>query len=185
MVSVTPSTISMDIELFEKLSQNEAHAFLRRFLEVESSKINKTVKKCTAAGLRMDYSIKSISPFMRWVLRKLTAVSRESDPAVPEWIRNTASYTTRLFDFDGPSEELVLQAAYYLGESFIRSHSSLRWGTGDINTFEANMPVVTGFQHDLELAPILIAENLLRRVTAEPKKIGDFQIAVESWNREV
>jgi hypothetical protein len=83
------------------------------------------------------------------------------------------------------SEELVLQAAYYLGESFVRSHGTLRWGTGDIKTYEANMPAVIGFQHDLELAPILIAENLLRRVTAEPKKVGDFQIAVESWNREV
>jgi hypothetical protein len=184
MVSGIPF-IDMDIEFFEKLSKKQADAYLQTFLDTESSKINKTVKQCTAAGLRMDYSLKLISPFMRWVLKRLTAIPEEPDPTIPEWIRNTASYTSRLFEFNGPSEELILQAAYYFGESFVRSRSSLYWGTGDIKTYEANMPVVIGFQHELELAPILIAENLLRRVTAEPKKIGDFQTAVESWSRDV
>jgi hypothetical protein len=58
-------------------------------------------------------------------------------------------------------------------------------GTGDIETAEGNMPAVTGFQRDFELAPILIANNLLRRVIAEPKKAGDFQKAVEYWSSKV
>lgn len=185
MVSVTRST-NMEIEFFKKLSQDEARILLRQFLEVESSIIITTVNRCAADGIKMDFSIKSIAPFMQWVLKKLIAIPQKADPAVPEWIRNTNSYATRLFDFDERSEKLVRQAAYYLGESFVRSYSSLRWGTGDIRTFEANMPVVAGFsQHDMELAPILIAENLLRRVTAEPKKLGDFKKAVESWDQEV
>jgi hypothetical protein len=61
----------------------------------------------------------------------------------------------------------------------------LRWGIGDIETAEGNMPVVIGFQHGLELGPILIADNLLLRVAAEPKKTGDFEKAVEYWSSMV
>lgn len=184
MVSVT-QFINMDFEFFEKLSKSEAEIFLRRFLETESLQIKQTAKQCTADGLRMDYSIASIVPFMKWIFKRLIAIPEGPDPEVPEWIRNTKSYATRLFEFDEPSKTLVLQAAYYLGESFVKSHRSLHWDTGDVDTAEGNMPVVAGFQHELELAPILIAENLLRRVTAEPKKMGDIQKAIESWNGDV
>lgn len=169
MVSVTVS-IDMDFEFFEKLSRAEANAFLKRFLDEESSNIKGTMKQCAAAGVKLDYSIKSISPFMRWVLKQLIVTPVEPDPEVPEWLRKNDSYTTRLFEFNESSKELVLQAAYYLGESFVRSHDTLHWGSGDITTAEGNMPVVIGFQHELELAPILVANNLLRRITAEPQK---------------
>ena len=175
----------MDFEFFEKLSRNEANAFLRRFLQVESSEIKKTLKECADEGIITDYSIKSISPLMRWVLKRLITAPLEPDPAVEDWIRNTDSYAKSLFEFDAPSSVLVMQTAYYLGESYVRNHRSLRWSTGDRETAEGNLPVVTGFQHDLELAPVLIAENLLRRVIAEPKKVGDFEKAVAYWCRMV
>jgi len=184
MVLVTLS-IDMDFESFEKLSKAEANAILRRFLEVESVRINETVRQCAVDGIKMDYGIKSIAPFMQWVLSKLATVPKEPDPTVPEWLRNNEIYINNLFDFDGPSGVLVLRAGYYLGESFVRSHKSLHWSTGDIETMEANMPAVVGFQHQLEMAPVLVADNLLARIVSDPDKIGDIESAVESWNGDV
>lgn len=183
MVSVT-QFIDMNFEFFEKLSKKEANVFLHRFLEEESSNIEATIKKCAAARIKMDFSVKSLPRFIRWTLKQLATVPLKADPAVPEWIRNNEVYTKHLFEFDVPSKELVLQAAYYLGESFVRSHSSLHWGIGDITTAEANMPVVAGFKYDLEMAPILVTENLLESIIAEPSKAGDVEIMINTWNQD-
>jgi hypothetical protein len=59
MVS-TVQFIDMRFDVFEKLSEKEARAFLRRFLEVESSNIKKTMKRCKADGIKMDFTIESI-----------------------------------------------------------------------------------------------------------------------------
>lgn len=175
----------MDFESFEKLSKAEGNVILHRFLEVESVHIKETARQCAAEGIKMDYSINSIAPFMRWVLARLTTVPLQPDPAIPDWLRNNEAYTTNLFDFDGPSGKLILRTGYYLGESFVRSHKSLRWGTGDIETVEANMPVVAGFKYELEMAPVLVADNLMARIISDPEKIGDIERAVESWNGDV
>ena len=171
----------MQFEYFEQISQKDATALLQRFLEVESSRIHETAKLCAVDGIKMDFTIKSISPFMRWVLKKLTKIRKKPDPAVPAWIRNTETYAKNLFEFDEQSGKLILRAAYYYGESFVRSYDSLRWGTGDLKTALGNMPVVAGFQHELEMAPILVADNLFSRITREPDKIGDIQISVAYW----
>lgn len=183
MVSVT-RFINMDFEFFEKLSKKDADTFLRRFLEAESSNIKGTLKRCAADGIKTDFSIKSLSPFIRWILKRMGTIRLEPDPKVPQWIRNTDSYAKHLFEFNVRSKKLVLQTAYYLGESFVRSHSSLRWGTGDIKTMEANMPVVAGFRYELEMAPILVTLNLLERVIAEPEKMGDIEIMINIWNKD-
>jgi hypothetical protein len=175
----------MRFDFFETLSRVEAEAFLRRFLETESLQIKNTAKQGVTEGIRMDYSIKSIAPFMRWILTKLVAVPEKPDSAVPEWLQNCESYTKHLFDFDDRSKRLILQAGYYLGESFVNSYSSLRWGIGNQETAVGNMPVVEGFQKSREMAPILIAENLLGRIVAEPQKAGDIEIAVERWSQKV
>jgi hypothetical protein len=175
----------MRFDFFQRLPQRDARAFLQRFLDVESSDIKQTLNQCAAEGIKADYSIKSISSFMKWVLKELRTVPLKPDPAMAEWIRNTGSYAKNLFEFDEPSRKFVMQAAYYLGESFVRSSSTLHWGTGSMNTAEGNMPVVTGFKRGFELAPILIANNLLRRVAAAPKKNGDLEKAVEYWAEKV
>jgi len=44
------------------------------------------------------------------------------------------------------------------------------------------MPVVVRFQSKLEMAPILVGENLLRRVVADPTLLGQIDKAVGYWN---
>jgi hypothetical protein len=176
--------IDMRFDFFEKLSKDDARAFLHHFLELESSTIKETAKYSAAEGVVMDFSVKSVPPFMKWIFKNLGSTPQKPDPTVPEWVQNTESYTKNLFEFNEPSKVLIMHGAYYLGESFVKSHGSLHWDIGNIETAEANMPVIKGFQRGLEMAPILVTNNLLRRVTADPSKLSDIEGAIEYWNRD-
>lgn len=175
----------MRFDFFEKLSREEAQSFLERFLAIESDKFVKLEEECSTLGIPTDFTIKSVAPFMKWIVTKLETVRKDSDVQLPKWVRDTKSYSENLFDFDELSKCLILCAAYYLGESFVRSHDSLHWTLGNPETAEANMPVVAGFASGRELAPILIAENLFGRVVAQPAKIMDIDNAVEFWSNKV
>jgi hypothetical protein len=175
----------MDFEFFEKLSQDEANAFLSRFRELEAPKIEEMRKQSAVTGFELNFSIQSIAPFMRWALARLVAIPKEPDSQVSWWIRNTDSYIKRLFEFDDQSKSLILRVAYYLGESFVKSHSTLRWGTGNPKYAQTKMPVVVGFRNGKELPPILVADNLLGRVTAEPSKLPDVEKTIECWDSYV
>ena len=175
----------MKFDVFEKLSPEEAETFLGQFLQVESVHIDGLVRQCSAEGVRADFGIDSIAPVMSWVAANLKTVPTAPDTQLPAWIRRTDSYAINLFELDELSKLLTLRASYYLGESFVRSHRVLRWTIGNRETAEANMPVVAGFQSELEMAPILIAENLLRRVVADPSKQADIDKAIHYWNRRV
>lgn len=69
-------------------------------------------KLCALDGVKMDFSINSITPVMRWVLKKLTKIRKQPDPKVPAWIRNTEVYTKNMFAFDQQSGKLILRTAY-------------------------------------------------------------------------
>ena len=172
---------SMRFDFFESLSPEEAKTFFDRFLEVESARVHEVLKQCSSEGVPANFGIDSVAPFMRWVAARLKTVPTAPDTQLPTWIRETDSYAKNLFEFDEVSKILTLRAAYFLGESFVRSFRNLHWTIGNSETAEANMPVIGGFQAGLELAPILITENLLRRVIAEPSKESDIDKAVDYW----
>lgn len=175
----------MKFVFFESLSHDDAKVFLERFLTVESAHIAELLKQCSSEGLKTNFDIDSVAPFMRWVAAKLKTIPKAPDSQLPCWIRESGSYARNLFEFDDLSKLLTLRAAYYLGESFVRNNHGLHWTTGNLETAEANMPVVSGFRSHLELAPILIAENLLRRVIAEPGKMADIDKAIDFWNQRI
>jgi hypothetical protein len=58
-------------------------------------------------------------------------------------------------------------------------------GVGDADCAEKHMPVVMGFQHDLELAPIMVAENLYRRVICDRSASQSIATAADYWKRNV
>jgi hypothetical protein len=170
-----------DFERFESLSPREAQALLAGFLETEARAVEQTLAEALRQGLGTDYSIGSLSPIMCWALDQITTVRMLPDPALPAWITQTESYRRGLFDFDEPSAFIVLRVAYYMGECFVRSFPGLSWSVGDAETAEKNMPVVSGFDHQMELAPMLIAENLFRRVRSGMAGKDAFDIAVQRW----
>ena len=202
----------MSSGFLKKLSKEEENAFLEDFLEPASLKFENTAQEAVSDGIRMDYSIKSIPPFMRWILKKWATISEHSDPVLPGGLQKvklkftfeaTKHKIARLmFRFDARWNELAHQAGYYLGESFVRSYSSLRWRVGYPDRTEwagwqsPPEPVLAGFRQNDEMDPIKIASNLLGRVEemyvwrslsvrSREQEVGDIERVVERWSQKV
>lgn len=178
-------TSTVNFAFFDSLTTAEAEDYLRRFLAEASRGCEELARQAEAAGLTTDYSVQSIAPFMLWVLPQLQTAPVAEDSSVPAWIRQTREYRDGLYEFTESSRVTVLRSAFYLGESFVRSFPQLRWGVGDADCAEKHMPAVVGFQHDLELAPIMVAENLYRRVICDRSTSQSIATAVEYWRRNV
>ncbi len=171
----------MDFAFFESLSVEEAHIFLENYLRVEHQAVEELIAVARADGLNANFSIASIAPVLRWILDQVKTVPREPDETLPSWIRECDSYLQGLIDFDGPSKILVLRASYYLGESFVRHAEVLSWAIGNRKTALQNMPVVTGFQYKKELPPILIIENLFRKILARGAPYEKIEQSIDVW----
>jgi hypothetical protein len=174
----------MDFLFFEKLAPTEAVEYLKAFLDVERQAVIEMISAAKEDGIEPDFSVGSIPTVCEWAINKMRTLPRQPDETLPSWITKCESYTRGLFDFDEPSRVLILRVAYYFGESFVRYSGALRWSTGNPATAEGNMPVIAGFKSSLELAPILITENLARRIRADGAGISTIELAVDSWIRE-
>lgn len=171
----------MDFRFFESLTDTEALEFLNRFIAVEEKAVTDMVRGADQEGIQADFTISSVPSVLKWVAGKLKTFPRQPDETLPSWITKCESYARGLFDFSEPSKVLVLRAAYYLGDSFVRDSSALSWSVGNCNTAEKNMPVITGFRFNLELAPILVVENLFRRMIADDGSDAAIDLAMNSW----
>ncbi len=152
----------MDLNFFKALSRDDAKNFLENFLEVEESAITEVVAAARANGMEMDFTLSSIPSVLCWMAKQVATVPQTPDLTLPTWIRQTASYARGLYDFDEPSKVIVLRASYYLGETFVRYYPTLAWTVGRRRTAVQSMPVVTGFSHKIEMAAMMVAENIFR-----------------------
>ncbi len=171
----------MNFELFESLSEEEAESLLAGFLETGQKRIEVTASQLGKDGVAVDFAVDSVHPMFEWVLDRLTAVPEDVDESLPVWIRASDSYKRGLFSFDDSSKDLMLAAAYYMGEAFNRYSERLAWSIGSDETMVMNMPVIAGFMHNKQMAPIMVAENLFRRVIGHEAPTSDFQRAVDTW----
>lgn len=175
----------MNFAAFKNLTPEQARGLLNEFLDEESRLGETTFKIASEDGIVCDYSIQSLPEFLRWVFKHLRTVQKGPDPSVSEWIRSTDSYKSGLFDFVDESKNLLVRASYYLGECFIRTYPCLQWSIGNSEFAYANMPVVTGFQHEVELAPLMVLENTCRRIIKKPSRISDIDTMVAKWCENV
>lgn len=175
----------MNFGYFESLSRQEAQAYLDAFLAESGRGFEQTAATAKSNGLILDFSLQSIAPFMFWVAPQLQTVRRMEDESIPLWIRQTKEHSAGLYDFTEEASILVLRVAFYFGESFVRLFPKLEWGTGNEKFAEQNMPVAKGFSNGYELAPILVTENLFRRLIEGGPASAGVQTAVDSWNDRV
>ncbi|HVT29743.1 MAG TPA: hypothetical protein VHE81_17125, partial [Lacipirellulaceae bacterium] len=160
---------------FDNLSAKEAQTVLSEFLEDGRANIDIVIAHANRAGVRCDYTIESLEPFLHWARSEMHTLAKNPDVSVPEFIRSTEDYQRGLFDFDDRSKNLLCFSAYYFGECFVRNFAQLRWAAGNIEYAEANMPVVTGFLHDHELAPVWVLNNIFRRIIKQPGRVNDIK----------
>jgi hypothetical protein len=166
---------------FSKLNPADAKATLESFLRHGREDMPRLVDECRANGVILNFSPESILHAVNWAMPQLKSFPRPENPNVPEFIRNTDTYRSGLYDWDKASQELIDVIGFYFGEAFVRSFPQLKWTCGDQEFAFANMPVVAGFAHRKELQPIWVLNNLIRRVTEHPEKRDDIGIAVKSW----
>lgn len=171
----------MNFGFFESLTRADAEAFLERFLDVESSVAPMFLASLSRELSVQEYSIDSVAPALRFISSQISTFKKNPDDHLPDWITTSPSYARGLFEFDDASKVLILRGAHYLGESFVRTIPHLKWSTGHPDTAEQNMPVVTGFQSSLEMAPMLIVENLFRRMIADNAEPAVIDVAVDFW----
>lgn len=174
----------MDFSFFEQLSKKDAELYLERFLSEEMEGFNKLLPIFEQERITIDFSIESIFSVLEWVKLNLKTIPEKKDESLPFWIKESDTYIKGLYSFDEISRILILRVSYYFGECFIRNNKKLSWNIGQINTAVYNMPVVTGFKKKMELAPMLISENLIRRLVegADPLIVNT---ALDYWKKIV
>jgi hypothetical protein len=174
----------MDFGFFERLSAEEAHAFLEEYRATAAQNHPELAALMARDGHAADFSLTSIRPAFEVVARAVQTVPRESDPTLPAWITTQDSYRRGLYDIAEASTGLILALSYYLAEAFIRaSNGRLTWRIGDPDTAVQQQPVVSGFAHRIQMSPLLVSENLLGRLIEEPDPAVAEHVseAVETW----
>src|SRR4051812_15156699 len=120
----------MDFQFFGDLTDVEAQAYLDRFLTEALTGLAEMVQDMAADGL-----------VFRWALDHVTFKRRELDPSLPAWIRESPTAKANAFDLDDQSRVIVMRAARYLGECFVRLRpETLRWTTGEVGLAAQRQP---------------------------------------------
>lgn len=147
--------------LFHNLAPAEAEAALRDFCKVEQVRAQKMIAAAAQDGVVADFSMGSLAPVLEW-LGHLHRRRRMGPSAnVPAWLRSDGLNVGAGLWRNEPSEVLVRQAAYYLGETFVRSGRGLVWASGDTRSLDVNKPVVHGFARGAELSPLRLARAIV------------------------
>lgn len=167
------------------LDPNEARSLLEGFLETEACVSEQMLIAARREGLEVDFSVESLRSLMRWAVRQLKTIPQLPDPSLPTWITKIEDYQRDLFDFDEPSKVVVLRIAYYMGECFVRNFADLLWSIGDADTALKNIPVVSGSRGGLEMPPMLVAENLFRRMLKGDTDGNAIDVAFRRWVADV
>jgi hypothetical protein len=171
----------MNYDLFHSMTIDEAREYLASFLVFGANRCNEIISENVHFTIEIDFSLETVGPVFHGLLGGLRTVPRQPDPSLPDFVLNSETYKENLFDFDEPSKLIVLAAGYYLGETFVRNYEQLVWSIGNNKYQEANMPVVAGFRAKLELAPVLVGENMLRGVISGTSDSASIDRAIEAW----
>lgn len=169
----------MNFALFESMSVRDAQEHLQGFLATERCAMKDMVVAAEQAGIEMDYSLASLAPVLKWIASAIEIVRIPVPASEPEWIREF--HKDGLIEFTDESKYLVLRAAYYLGECFVESSPKLHWDVGAADTIEKNMPVITGFRHEIQMATMMVCENVFGRIIGRGASDSHIDVMIDSW----
>ncbi len=168
----------MDYEYFEKLSPREAQEYFDNFLACERIALEQWTPVMQQAGLVVDYSLSSLPSILQWMLGTVHFRRVPIPDSEPDWIKQ--AYKDGLIEFDEMSRVVILRAAYYMGECFVRTYPFLRWAIGNREYMQKNMPVVTGFKYEKELAVAVVAMNVFSSVL-QGGETTEFEDLIDVW----
>ena len=177
-------------QLIEKLLTAHAERSAQRCMKIASDACDDLVRRrniayravvgdfVLQAPVPLDYSIATLPTVLKWMLDQVRLYWVPIDESEPEWIRK--SHPHGVPQIDDNCKQFVLSAAFYLGESFARLPGH-HWTTGNPKYMGSNMPVVTGFEGDNELPPLVVCENMLPGEPAEAVSEAGIKAIVDHW----
>jgi hypothetical protein len=172
----------MDYESFQAMSTDVAHAYLDRLLEVEREALTYASIGAKRSGVDFDYSLASLPRCLAWLVQDVHVNWVPLPDDVPDWMRS--AHPRGSSEFDDDSKSILLRTGYYLGECFARL-PGFHWTVGDSEYMQMNMPVVTGFQNDRQLPPLVVVENLFLRIVADGAPLSEIDSTIAAWLRDV
>jgi len=175
----------MNFQFFESLTKKEANDYLEEFLLFGQEQGLDLLEENLHFTVDLDFDMESLPSVLKMLVGIVKTVPRDPDDLLPLWIRKTSTYTKGLFDFDEQSKSIVMAAAYYLGETFVKNFNKLSWATGNTDYAEGNMPVVTTFKYDIEMAPILISENMFSGIISGIRSTDSIDSVIAAWKADV
>lgn len=172
----------MNYDFFHRMSKREARDYFDHFIWEVREGLETMQNELMRVGLNPDYSMRSIPAIFKWVVdNKINTIQLSPDMSLPEWIRGTEEYKEALFEYDDESKIIVNRMCFYFGECFVRTYRErLKWSIGNARYIQRNMPVVKGFTDDLELAPLIVANNILVDLIIRPGS-HDVGKVIKTW----
>lgn len=170
----------MNFEFFYSLTKSEAKAYLENFLSEANNGINILLTK-HKYDVAFDFEI--FKEIVTKEISGITTVRKKNDKSLPKWITKTNSYKSGQYEFSEDSLVLLLRLGYYLGQCFVNDYPNLKWSIGGEDLAVKNMPIISGFKKELELAPLLVMNNILRRII-ETKDNSHLDIMIDYWMKQ-
>ena len=148
--------IAENIDLSSYLGLNNREYFLT----MEGIAMEILADEISADSVIPDYTLLSIPHVLKWMLGRVEILSK---------IKHNVEDTEYISHINGQIDDLVLHAAYYLGESYIRSAHSLSWETDKecSNKRETMFPCVTGFKYGFKMYPVDEINNIRSNISSK------------------
>jgi len=171
--------MQMDYELFEKMTHEEAVEHLEHYLKIESRAIESILEVAATEGISLNYELESLSSVLEWFISKSCFTKVPVPKTEPDWIQK--AHPEGLIEFSQDTKYLILRASYYMRQCFINAFEDAAWGLGKPGYMHKNMPVITGFDGQKELPPMVVCENLFSGILTKDKPISFIRSVVEWW----
>lgn len=150
--------IAENIDLSNYLDTNSCEYFLT----MEKVALDIIAEDMHADGIIPDYSLLSIPHVLKWILGRIELLNKSNLSL------ENAEYISHI---NGQIDDMVLHAAYYLGESYVKTVPSLSWDI-DKNSFKkgAVFPSVTGFKYDFRMYPLDEINEIRKKISERRNK---------------
>lgn len=153
---------STDSQVLRSLNISNYSDFAEQFLRNETERMREIGEEINKDGIMTDYTILSVVPVTKWFVGRAKAI-------------HDAGHVGLNNEKISP---LILDSAYYMGESFVRSTRSLSWVT---NNKDNIIPTVTGFKFSICMCPITDTYGIFEDILINRQSMEEVERTILMW----
>lgn len=108
----------MELEFFEQLTVDDAHAFLEGCRAIGADGLEKLERLVRDRdGGPLDFSADSIRAAFEVIANEVATTPAALDESLPDWIKTSENYRAGLYEFSDHARVLILRLSYYFAET--------------------------------------------------------------------